>query len=205
MKYEEILKKINILRGQQEALVKEKDETERTLIEANKKAELLEDTRIFLLELSKKQRESVIADFSQMTTNALRFITGEDIAFEIEIDESRGAAEVNFFLKINRAGNIVKTDLEDTHGDGYLDIVALALNIIMYLRTNNKAPLILDEPCKQLSEAYRQGAGEFLQQIADEFGIQIFMITNIAQFADYGHNKYRVSLNGDYSVITTNT
>ena len=65
----------------------------------------------------------------------------------------------------------------------------------------NKGPLILDEPCRQVSEKYKYGVGLFLKEMAKTMDIQIFMITHIEKYVDCADNKYKVYLKGTQSVV----
>lgn len=202
MDYNTLVASINRKKGEYEAIKNEKLKKEAELAALERKLEVFDKARVFLLELSKKQRNSIKQLFEESISNALQYIIhDEDLYFEIEITESRGSAEVNFYLKMVRDGKIVRIDLDDSQGDGYIDVISLAINTVMYLKGRNNCPLILDEPAKQLSEGYREAAGMYLQEISELFDFQIIMITNVEQLSNFGHAKYKVTRNGNSSKI----
>lgn len=205
----------------QTILIKEKKQLEQDkgqasvfnnlIIEKNKKIEtvekqidILQKTQAVFLSLGEKQRESVKKEFEEIVTHALQYIMQEDISFEIEAKELRGISNVEFYIKTIRDGIVTRTTISESRGDGIADIVTLALDIAIFINQNpkNNGPLILDEPCRQVSEKYKEGVGLFLKEIADVMDIQIFMITHISKYVDCADNKYEVHLQGTSSIVT---
>lgn len=183
-------------------LLKEKDEQ---IQAAEKEIDVLQKTQSVFLTLGEKQREAVKNEFEEIVTNALQYIMQEEIYFEIEIKELRGVPNIEFYIRTVRDGITTKTTISESRGDGIADIVTLALNIAVFINQNpkNEGPLILDEPCRQVSEKYKAGVGLFLREIAEVMDIQIFMITHIEKYVDCADNKFKVFLSGTSSVVNS--
>ena len=74
--------------------------------------------------------------------------------------------------------------------------------IVLYVsHKGNKGPLIFDEPCRQVSEKYKEGVGMFLKDIANGYNIQIIIITHIATYINCADQALNVYLKGTVSQV----
>lgn len=185
-----------------ELLVQEKDKKEQELQNIQKRITILDKVRIFLLELGAYQREQVKQKIQNMVTQALQFVLEEEIYFEIEQEEKRGKIWTEFYIRTVKDGVETRTVIEESRGDGILDIVTLALNLMfLILAQGHNTFIVLDEPCKQLSSNYINRVGIFLQEISKTYNVQIIMITHNQELAQYGEKIYKVEIKDGYSQV----
>lgn len=191
-------------KGKYENLVSIKKNKENGIENLKKKRENLDKARIFLIKSAEYQRQQIKTEFEEMVSQALQYILEEEIYFEIDIHETRGRAEAEFFIKSIRDGVTTRTGIETSRGDGVADIVGLALSIAQIECANpkNKGPLVLDEPAKQVSAEHIENIGKFLKEISEAFDRQIIMITHIHKLGDIADAKFEVKLEGTESKVT---
>lgn len=191
-------------KGKYENLVSIKKSKENEIENLKKKRENLDKARIFLIKSAEYQRQQIKTEFEEMVSQALQYILEEEIYFEIDIHETRGRAEAEFFIKSIRNGVTTRTGIESSRGDGVADIVGLALSIAQIECANpkNKGPLVLDEPAKQVSAEHIENIGKFLKEISEAFDRQIIMITHIHKLGDIADAKFEVKLEGTESKVT---
>jgi DNA repair ATPase RecN len=194
-------------KGKYENFLAMKKAKEESIANLKKKHEKLDKARIFLIKSGEYQRQQIKTEFENMVTQALQYIMEEDICFEIDIQEVRGRAEAEFYIKSIRDGVATRTSISESRGDGISDVVGLALNVAQLECTNpkNNGPLILDEPAKQVSAKHIDNIGRFLKDLSEAFNRQIIVITHIRKLGDMADAKFDVELNGTVSEVTSAT
>ncbi|KXZ40590.1 hypothetical protein SAMN05661008_00712 [Alkalithermobacter thermoalcaliphilus JW-YL-7 = DSM 7308] len=167
-----------------------------------KKEEIFVKSKMLLEQSSIYAREQIKVRFEVMVTNALQFITGENIEFKIEFVQKRGRPEANFYVITKLDDNtFIKNTPEDSRGGGIIDIICLTLKYCM-LQTYSPsiyAPFILDEPAKHVSEEYIANVGRFLKEINNSFNRQIIMVTHNTHLSEISDKRYLVSMENGIS------
>ena len=167
------------------------------------KDEIFTKGKLLLEESSMFAREQIKYQFELMVTNALQFITGENIEFKIEFEQKRGRPEATFYVITTLEDNsIIKNTPEESRGGGIIDIICLTLKYCM-LQTHNppiSGPFILDEPAKHVSEEYIVNVGKFLNEIKTTFNRQIIMVTHNTYLSEISDKRYVVTMNNGISV-----
>ena len=94
-------------------------------------------------------------------------------------------------------------DIVDARGGGVVDIVSLALRIsfIMLYENNLANIIVLDEPCKHVSEDYIHNVANFINEISEEYNKQIIMISHNAHLSAIGDINYRITNRNNTSEI----
>jgi DNA repair ATPase RecN len=195
---------LNTRKGQQQQLVHERD----TIIENTKSSreELmqLQEASILLQRTSEKAREFGKERLEEITTSALQFVFGPDVRFEIELGETAGRPQAEFYLVSNQGGNEVRTKPMESNGGGIVDIIALALRIAVLQIHHDpviNGPIILDEPGKHVSEEYAERMATFLQQMSSHFKRQIIMVTHQPYLAEVADKAFEVQMIGGKSNV----
>lgn len=118
---------------------------------------------------------------ASIVTQCLKAVFGEDAyTFEIRFVQRRNKTEADLVL---RRGDLVLSPLEEA-GGGVCDIVALALRIaaLVLAQPRRRQFLALDEPLKHLSGNHREAVASLLEQLSEELGIQMLLITHFTEF-----------------------
>lgn len=159
-----------------------------------RKRELYDKVQIIFKEAAHYVRQQTKEAIETVVSASLQQIFGTDISFEIVLDEKRGSAAAEFYVVDHDKEVDYRYRAEESRGGGVVDIVSMALRIAFFLkyRPRIEGPLILDEPAKHLSDEYIFPFGTFLNQIAEEFQVQIIMITHNDHLAALGQKAYRV-------------
>lgn len=117
---------------------------------------------------------------AEVVTRALAAVFETPYCFELVFDQSRGRTAVG--LRFTRDGQ--EFDPMYSTGGGVLDIAAFALRIaaILVARPPLRKLVVLDEPFRHLSTAYRERAAALVETLAKELDFQILLITHFEEF-----------------------
>lgn len=112
-----------------------------------------------------------------VVSRCLEAVFDEPYNFKMDFVEKRGRTEVA--LTFERDGQIV--DPMSASGGGVVDVASFALRLAAILLSGPKTRriLVLDEPFKFLSRAYRSKIRQLLSDLASEMSVQIIMVTHI--------------------------
>lgn len=172
------------LQDTQDEIAQLEEENERL----TKVAQLFQLTAAFSREQSKAHIEALV-------TSCLRIVFSSDISFTIEMTEANRRTHANFLIKEEIGGVSTTFPPQETRGGGLVDVVSLALRISLLLRYQPPVHgiLLLDEPAKHLSEEYIHNVAELLLQVAEEFDLQIILVTHNRHLAYMGETVYEVN------------
>ena len=166
---------------------------------------IFQEAQLFLQSAAEQAKEQAKNLLESVVTSALQQVFESDISFEIELKESRGRTEAEFYVVINMGDQIIRATPQDSRGGGVVDIVAIALRIAILQLYNDphiKGPIILDEPGKHVSEEFAIKLATFLQEISSYFGRQIIMVTHQHDLAAIADRAFQVEIIGDSSKVT---
>lgn len=190
-------------KGKMEQLKGRKSVLEEKLQSILNNIDVLEQVRLLLQKTAEFTRERSRQQIEQLVTNCLQYIFDSNLEFKIEISESRGRPEAEFFVVSNIDGDKIKTRPQEARGGGIVDIISLALRVAMLQSSapDIEGPLILDEPAKHVSEEYIVHVAEFLKQVNIMFGRQIIMVTHNRHLGEAADRVFKVELIGNKSNV----
>lgn len=168
-------------KGQKKQL---EDELERLAAEQEaqkRRLQALQKAHILLQEAAKMAREQGKARLEEVVTAALHYVFGPHLRFEVELTESAGRAQAEFYIVTEQDGETIRTRPMDANGGGVVDIVSLALRIaLLELHQDPRlmGPIILDEPGKHVSDEYAEKMASFLRYVSQTFGRQVILVTH---------------------------
>lgn len=189
---------------QAETFQKQREEAQARLRETSAEIELLEKVRLLLQETSSLAREKARRQIEHTVTNALQFIFGQGISFQVELVERRNQIEAEFYV-VSHYGNVeIKTRPQDARGGGVVDVVSLALRaaLLEMLRPPLKGPLLLDEPGKHLSDEFAPHLALLIKEMSSSFNRQVLMVTHNRHFTDAADQVYLVESKEGRSSLT---
>lgn len=179
-----------------------KNTLEQQLKDKNKEIENLNEEKYntllkknLLLESSKEAKENAKRVLEEVNTNALKYIFSNDLSVKVDLLGDKKGAEINILSAERKTGELVETDPANDEGGGLADIVALCSfnSISQLVGKNNKAPLFLDEPTKYVSKGnLSQNVAEYLRDISEFTGKQVFLVTHDEFLSNIGDKTYRV-------------
>lgn len=135
----------------------------------------LRDYSMQVAEYCQNRFETVI---SSIVTRCLSAVLGDQrYVFKIVFERKRNQAEARPVL-VDADGN--EYNPETMNGGGIVDVVAFGLRLacLILSRPQPSKILILDEPFQGLSAEYVQAMLSLMETLAEEFGVQIIMVTH---------------------------
>jgi DNA repair ATPase RecN len=163
-----------------------------------------EQVRILLNQAAEQAREQAKKQIEMVVTNALQSIFSADLRFSIEMAESRGRVEAEFYVTSTYGGaEQVRNRPQEARGGGVVDVISLALRIVLMELTSPKfaGPIILDEPAKHVSDEFSLHVAEFLRSVSESFGRQVLMVTHNEALAESANMAYRIEIKEGRSVV----
>ncbi|AST97585.1 chromosome segregation ATPase [Niallia circulans] len=176
---------------------------EAELVHMEDTVDTYEKARVLLQQSAEYAREQAKQQMETLVTNALQYVFGPLVSFEIELEEHGNRAVADMYVISDYEGIRVKTKPQDARGGGVVDIVTLALRVALMETTQPRqaGPLLLDEPGKHVSGEYTHYLYEFLKSLATMFGRQIIMITHNHHLAESGDKAFSVAIRDGLSQI----
>ena len=116
---------------------------------------------------------------AKVVSQCLEIIFDEPYEFQIVFERKRGKTEAR--LVFQRDG--MEIDPMTSSGGGVLDVAAFALRLaaITLTKPHARRIIIMDEPFRFVSEAFRSRIKDMLESLAEEYGFQFIMVTHIKE------------------------
>ena len=165
-----LLAKLDVTTAQvksEKALLKQAQAREKAVLEAQA---LTQSVAEVIQNQAHRQIASVVS-------RCLEAVFGEEAySFEIRFSQKRGKTEAEFLFV--RYG--MEIDPLSAAGGGVVDVAAFALRLacLVLARPRRRRFLALDEPFRFLSAEYRPRGRALLETLAEELGLQVFMVTH---------------------------
>lgn len=181
------------MRWQLERLEEEKAQREARGAELEREAETLEKVCEVFRAASESARERARRKVEAAVTDALQAVFGPGIRFKAAVGDRGGRPYAEFTVESKYGGARTETPILEARGGGVVDVASLALRTLAAVITSpGKAPIVLDEPGKHLSEGYSAAFGELLKSISRETGRQFIVVTHDPRLAEMADRVYRV-------------
>jgi DNA repair exonuclease SbcCD ATPase subunit len=140
-----------------------------------------------------------------LVTRGLQTIFDDSLSFHILQTVRAKQANVEFIVRSTLSDTVVDTPILEARGGGLVATIGFLLRVVVMLlrdgqRTENV--LVLDEAFAHVSDEYVPGVAQFLREIVDKTGIQVFMVTHQAEFAEYADKVYRFRLADGRTEVT---
>lgn len=210
LEYQEVcinFEKFKNLYYQEKGKKEQLEKHQRKLIDENrlisKKIDTLEKVAVLLKTVSEFAREQSRKKIEETVSNCLQYVFDNGIDFRIEITESRGKPDAEFYVISNIGGEEIKTKPQEARGGGVIDIISLAVRFatIQASYLDSGGFVVLDEPAKHVSEDYINHVAEFLSQMAKVLQRQIIMVTHNKHLSEIAEKWYRIEINEGVSRI----
>lgn len=176
---EEELDRIATLELQQRELSSTLAQLESHLQQTKDKLQALREAQAFVQSLCEQIQRSVHAKLAGLVTTCLSDVFDRPYTFRLDFSIKRGRTAIKLCLE--RDG-VVVTPMEAA-GGGVVDVASFALRIACLLMSKPRVRnlLFLDEPFKFVSESYRPAVVSLLEQLAENLGLQIILVTHIPE------------------------
>lgn len=190
--------------GKRDELLSRKAALEGSLAKSRHAQEVTTNVTVLLREAGDYARDQAREQVQAITTLALQSVFGTDYQFVLESGKQGNNASVTCkVISPYGDGETIETEGTDSRGGGLVDIQSLALRTAMLetARPPIDGPLLLDEPCKHVSEEYVPEAGKFLRESSATFDRQVIMVTHNDHLAGLANNVIRLTLKDGASAV----
>lgn len=168
---------INASLAQYQSAQMQAADEEKALIRLKEDSEHLQQALSTLQAVAEAVQQSAHEQVADIVTRCLRAVFDDfTYEFRIRFEQKRGKTEA--LLLLVKDG--VEYDPVDSCGGGVLDVAAFALRLscLVLSRPERRKLLVLDEPFRHLSSAYRPAAARVLELLSRELSVQLVMVTH---------------------------
>lgn len=145
-------------------------------------------------------QETLQEQLGSVVSMALTAVFEEPYEFVVEFVSKRNTTECN--LLFDRRGE--RCHPMDDSGYGASDIASISLRMSYWASGDTRAIIIMDEPCKNLSEEYKSLAAVMFQEMCRKLDLQVIMISHIPAFREGADKLFMVEMGLDeVSRVTT--
>jgi DNA repair exonuclease SbcCD ATPase subunit len=140
-----------------------------------------EQARSIAQQVAQAVQQQAHAKIAGVVTTCLKSVFGED-SYEFKIKFLRKRNRTEAQLVFVKDGEEVTDPLNEDSG-GVVDIAAFALRLacLMLAKPRLRRLLVLDEPFRFVSAGYRESVRQMLLKLAEDFYLQIVMVTHIEE------------------------
>ena len=126
--------------------------------------------------IAQSVQQAVHSRISAVVTSCLEAILDDPYEFCITFERKRNRTEA--FITFKR--DELEVEPMDAAGGGAVDVAALALRIAcLSLKKDARQTLILDEPCKFLSQDLQPRLRPLIEELSQRLGIQFIVVTHM--------------------------
>jgi hypothetical protein len=166
-----------------------------------------------LTRVGEENQQRAQAQIEGLVTRGLQTIFGENLSFHVIQGQRANQATVEFVIRSSyplpkeqdAEGDfiqVIETSVMDARGGGMAAVVGFILRLVVLLLTPGaRRVLVLDETFAHVSEEYVPRLAEFLREVADKAGVQLFLITHSNGYGDAADREYRFELGPDGRTI----
>ncbi len=130
---------------------------------------------------------SNVDSMAELVTSALRHIVyDQQLTFRIIQEPKYNRLAMRFVIEEDG----VEADPMSSFGGGAAVVASFILRVAIMSRLNMSNLLLLDESMFALANKYIPNAIDFMKQLSEETGINIFMVTHNDEFMAGAHNAY---------------
>jgi hypothetical protein len=185
--------------AKKEAIADELESKKSKLEETIRYKDNLREAQSILQVAAVKTQELIREDMEKIVTAALQTVPfKEDYEFNIDFVPRRNSTECD--LSFNRGGN--KMSPLDSSGYGAADVASFALRIAYWkLQGNLRPTIILDEPFLNLDVNRLPYAVTVLKRLAQEFGIQLIILSHKPEIIDAADKVIQISMRDEVSKV----
>lgn len=162
----------------------------------NKRIKLLEQAQAFLQKVAQDTQSKLKFQIEDIVNLALETCFPNEYQFQLQFNIARGKTDAELIFLSQKTGRVI--DPMNASGGGVVDLTAFALRIASYaLEQDVDNVIILDEPFRFISRDLQARAGEILKTLSEKLGLQILMVTHIAEMIDIADKVFEVKKNPD--------
>lgn len=148
--------------------------------ELNARVDKILAEKEMLEKATEKGREKAKTLMENIMTEALQIVLSDKKKVSMKLTTRDGTPAVNLYVQTEFDKDEVLESTTANGSGGVRDMLSMAAltSMRMLEKNNNKAPMFLDEPFKNVSRDYAESTAEFTKRMVDYFGGQFFIVTH---------------------------
>jgi hypothetical protein len=169
--------------------------------------ETYEKTCALLTIIGEQEQDIARAQVEGLVTRALQVVFGEELSFKLKPGTRANQAVLDMLLVSEYGSGTLETPVLDARGVGMAAVVGFALRLVIMLltpETEVRRLLVLDETFAHVSASYESRVAEFLREVADKAGVQVFLVTHSSAYGEKADSRYRLSQAGGFTEVHEN-
>lgn len=168
-------------------------------VELNSKkelAELLEKVNTVLTNFFDLKRQGVIEKVENLVSYGLKAVFNQEYKFKVVIKPTANNVYTELKLEAIIDGKAVETDIMDSHGGGFIDVIAFILRLVVmhYVGKDRRELLVLDEAFSHVSREYLDNLAEFIKELSEKLHVQMIIVTHKPELIECGDYVYDTKL-----------
>jgi hypothetical protein len=184
--------RVTRVRALRDQLASELEAKERELEYLSSRLAILAKVSELYLMLMDRMVKDQIKAIDEIVTHGFQTIFfDQNLRFETELGSKYNKISAEFFVcdgDPNNGGT--RGDPMESYGGGPAVIASLILRILTLLRLKRRKFLLLDETLFAVSDDYVENTSLFLKGLAQNMGLDIFLVTHKQSYVDYAPIAY---------------
>jgi DNA repair exonuclease SbcCD ATPase subunit len=162
--------------------------------------ELLNQAAAVLARQGEERQEATQRQLEGLVSRGLQSVFDENTSFHMVQTIKANQPVIEFVIRTSYGDSVVDTPVMEARGGGMAATVGFMLRLVVMLLTPNaRRILFLDETFGHVSAEYEPRLAEFLREVADKAGVQLFLVTHSDAYSDAADKRYRLKLGADGS------
>ncbi len=194
MNIQELRQKLERLKGEQQILIRQRDNAIKVTNEWAIEISATEEAKMIIQVVATKIQDKLKRYIEEPVSLAMAAVFDDPYELKMEIVERRGRTECDF--KWQR-GKQVYDDLLFSDGGGLVDVGAFGLQVAVlgFQKHHSRPLLILDEPLKWLKgDDLPERGAMMINAVAKQLGITVLMVSHIPEQKAGADKLFHVSL-----------
>lgn len=163
------------------------DKLEVSIDDAGERKQVYQKAMLVVEYLIEKKYDKIIELFEYTVTSALKDLFDEKYEFKFEIGKRGDSTTCEYYIHTGEYGGFV--DIRMTQGRSIQEVIGTVMQIVIAkLDTEMPDVVLMDEPFGGVEPARQIIAAKFLQSIGKEFNLQLILVTQSPEFAEYADN-----------------
>lgn len=185
--------------GQKKYLETRVSELEAETSDLLEKVKTLDAASAFISNFADSRELLIHRHLEDIVSQGLQDIFEEDLRLVVEQKIVGKRVEVKFKLVSKYGDQEVETDILSSRGGGVAAVCGFLLRVVMLLLLNKEYGtskiILLDESFAQVSSDYEENVAVLLEQLAEQYGVQIIHVTHSqsGSYEEHSDTVYRSS------------
>jgi hypothetical protein len=177
-------------------------------VEISELTSLVEDldrVTALLNSMGEDQQFQTQQKIEELVTRGLHTIFDPTLSFHIVQSVKGRSVVVDFILRTTLERSVIDTPVLEARGGGVAATIGFLLRLVVLLLSKGARSehiLVLDESFSHVSAEYLPTVSEFLREVVDKTGIQIFMVTHQPELTELADKVHRFDIVDGKTVVS---